>query len=158
MPLTIEMGPRAVDFAFQASKWVLVQSTLRFRHAIAFSQIYFFEKRMSADIALDGVDPLHVIEWAMRYFFGLAQTGQQANAPMDEVRKCIREAAQLAALAAPYRSAVKQIGPQDGLDGISADATAEELRAELAKRVAQLRDKGYIDLDALPPPEPGAST
>jgi hypothetical protein len=26
------------------------------------------EKRMSADIALDGVDPLHVIEWAMRYF------------------------------------------------------------------------------------------
>jgi hypothetical protein len=32
------------------------------------------EKRMSKDIALDGVDPLHVIEWAMRYFFGLAQT------------------------------------------------------------------------------------
>jgi hypothetical protein len=39
----------------------------------------------------------------MRYFFGLAQSGHKANAPLDEVRKCFREAAQLAALAAPYR-------------------------------------------------------
>jgi hypothetical protein len=31
-------------------------------------------------------------------------------------------------------------------------ATAEELRAELAKRIALLRDKGYVDLEALPPP------
>jgi len=61
------------------------------------------EKRMSKDIALDGVDPLHVIEWAMRYFFGLAQTGREAGAPLEEVRKCVREAAQLAGLAAPYR-------------------------------------------------------
>ena len=28
----------------------------------------------------------------------------------------------------------------------------EELRAEIAKRVAMLRDKGYVDLDALPAP------
>jgi hypothetical protein len=49
------------------------------------------------------VDPLHVIETVMRYFFMLAQTGREANAPLEEVRKCFRQAAQLAALAAPYR-------------------------------------------------------
>ena len=38
------------------------------------------------------------------------------------------------------------------IDGISANATPEELRAEIAKRVALLRDKGYVDLDALPAP------
>ena len=42
--------------------------------------------------------------------------------------------------------------------GVSANATAEELRAELAKRIALLRDKGYVDIEALPPPEPAAST
>ena len=111
---------------------------------------------MSKDIALDGVDPLHVIEWAMRYFFGLAQTGREAGAPLEEVRKCVREAAQLAGLAAPYRhprlSAVKHLEQGDTIDGISANATPEELRAEIAKRVVLLRDKGYLDLEALPPP------
>jgi hypothetical protein len=106
------------------------------------------------------VDPLHVIETVMRYFFGLAQSSHKANAPLNEVRKCFREAAQLAALAAPYRharlSAVKHIDHQGGdtIDGIRPDASPEELRAEIAKRVALLRDRGYIDLDALPPPEP----
>jgi hypothetical protein len=120
------------------------------------------EKRMSKDIALDGVDPLHVIEWAMRYFFGLAQTGREAGAPLEEVRKCVREAAQLAGLAAPYRhprlSAVKHIDNNELLEGVPADATPDELRVILAQRIAMLRDRGYVDLDALPPPEPAAIT
>jgi hypothetical protein len=37
------------------------------------------KKRMSKDIALDGVDPLHVIERAMRYFFRLAQTEREGT-------------------------------------------------------------------------------
>ena len=37
------------------------------------------------------------------------------------------------------------------------DATVEELRAELAKRIAYMRDRGIVDLEALPPPEPTAS-
>jgi hypothetical protein len=98
----------------------------------------------------------------MRYFYSLAQTGRKANAPQDEVRKCFREAAQFAALAAPYRharlSAVKHIEQGDTIDGISANATPEELRAEIVKRVALLVDKGYLDLEALPRPEPAAST
>jgi hypothetical protein len=96
----------------------------------------------------------------MRYFYSLAQTGRKANAPLDEVRKCYREAAQLAALAAPYRharlSAVKHLEQgSNTIDGISANATPEELRAEIAKRVVLLRDKGYVDLEALPPPANG---
>jgi hypothetical protein len=67
-----------------------------------------------------------------------------------------------ASLAAPYRharlSAVKHMEPGDTIDGISANATPEELRAEIAKRVRQLIDKGYVDIEALPPPEPAAST
>ena len=104
--------------------------------------------------------PLHVIETVMRYFYSLAQTGRKANAPLDEVRKCFREAAQLAALAAPYRharlSAVKHIDNQsDSIDGIRSDASPEELRAEIAKRVAMLVEKGYVDLAALPSPANG---
>jgi hypothetical protein len=102
------------------------------------------------------VDPLHVIETVMRYFYSLAQSGHKANAPLDEVRKCFREAAQLAALAAPYRharlSAVKHIDQADTIDGISANATTEELRAEIAKRIVMLAEKGYVDLEALPRP------
>jgi len=94
----------------------------------------------------------------MRYFFGLAQSGHKANAPLDEVRKCFREAAKLAALAALYRHArlseVKHINQQGGdtIDGIRPDASPEELRVEIAKRVVALRDAGYVDLNALPPP------
>ena len=114
------------------------------------------EKLIGEDGGLQIVDPLHVIETVMRYFYSLAQTGRKANAPLDEVRKCFREAAQLAALAAPYRrarlSAVKHIDNADTIDGINANATAEELRAALAQRIALLRDKGYVDLEALPPP------
>jgi hypothetical protein len=120
------------------------------------------EKLLGDDTVLQAVDPLHVIETVMRYFYSLAQTGRKANAPLDEVRKCFREAAQLAALAAPYRharlSAVKHIDNSELLEGVPADATPDELRVILAQRIANLAAKGYVDLKALPPPEPAAST
>ena len=49
---------------------------------------------------------------------------------------------------------MKHIDHQGGetIDGIRPDASPEELRAEIAKRVVLLRDKGYLDLEALPPP------
>jgi hypothetical protein len=53
---------------------------------------------------------------------------------------------------------VKHIDHTDSIVGINPNATAEELRAEIAKRIRQLIDKGYVDLEALPPPEPAAST
>jgi hypothetical protein len=98
----------------------------------------------------------------VRYFYSLAQTGRKANAPLDEVRKYFEKAAQLAALAAPYRhprlSAVKHIDNTELLEGVPADASAQELRAALTQRIANLAANGYINLKALPPPEPAVSS
>jgi hypothetical protein len=111
---------------------------------------------------VDVADPLEVIEQVMRYFYSLGVHGAKNKAPVDGVQKCFQKALYAASLAAPYRharlSAVKHIDNADTIDGISANATPEELRAEIAKRVAMLRDRGYLDLEALPPPEPAASS
>ena len=69
----------------------------------------------------------------------------------------------MAALAAPYRharlSAVKHLEQgSNTIDGIRSDASAEELRAEIAKRVGMLVEKGYVDLEALPRPEPSTAS
>jgi hypothetical protein len=108
---------------------------------------------------MDVADPLEVIEQVMRYFYGLGVHGAKSEAPIDQVQKCFQKALYAAGLAAPYHharlSAVKHLEHADEMDGISANATPEELRAELANRVRQLIDKGYVDLEALPPPANG---
>jgi hypothetical protein len=72
------------------------------------------------------------------------------------VQKYFQKALHAASLAAPYRharlSAAKHLEQADSIDGISANATPEELRAEIARRVVLLRDKGSVDLEAMPPP------
>jgi hypothetical protein len=62
-------------------------------------------------------------------------------------------------LAAPYRharlSAMKLAGDPNKPVRFKDDATAEELRAEMMRRIAEMRDAGVIDLTALPPPNGG---
>jgi hypothetical protein len=105
---------------------------------------------------------LEVIEQVMRYFYAMGVQGVGAKAPVDQVQKCFQKALYAASLAAPYRharlSAVKNIDNNELLEGVPADATPDELRVILAQRIAKLRDGGYINLDALPPPAPAAST
>jgi hypothetical protein len=107
-------------------------------------------------LMVDVADPIEVIERVMRYFFSLGVHGAKNKAPVDEVQRCFNRALHAASIAAPYRhprlSAVKHIEQIGSIDGIIANATPDEIRAEIAKRVQQLRDKGY--LDALPEPEP----
>ena len=114
------------------------------------------------ELAVDVADPLEVIEQVMKYFYGLGVHGAKNKAPVDEVQKCFQKALYAASLAAPYRharlSAVKNIDNNELLEGVPADATTEELRAVLTKRIRQLIDEGYVDLEALPPPEPAASS
>jgi hypothetical protein len=112
---------------------------------------------------LDVADPLEVIEQVMLYFYGLGVHGAKNKAPIDDVQKCFNKALYAASLAAPYRharlSAVKNIDNNELLEGVPADATPDELRVILAQRIAKLRDGGYFDVNALPPPpEPAAST
>ena len=113
----------------------------------------------NGSIVVEAADPIEVIENVMRHFYAMGLQGVKAKAPVDEVGKYFKMAVHAAAIAAPFRqprlSAVKHVDglSRDGsIDGIPADATPEQLRAEIAKRVALLRDKGYIDLDALPSP------
>ena len=108
---------------------------------------------------MDVADPLEVIEQVMRYFYGLGVHGAKNKAPIEDVQKCFNRALHAASIAAAYRhpklSAVKHVEQTDSIDGIRSDASPEELRAEIAKRVAMLVDKGYVDLAALPPPANG---
>ena len=96
----------------------------------------------------------------MRYFYSLAEARKESGGTIGEVIGYYKEAARLAALAAPYRhgrlSAIKLLGdPNAGTGTFKPDATLEELRGELGKRVAAMARAGLIDLAALPEPEGG---
>ena len=73
-----------------------------------------------------------------------------------EVDEYCKQAAALAALVAPYRharlSAIKLAGDPNSPVRFRDDATADELRAELMKRLEILTSAGLIDLQALPAP------
>jgi hypothetical protein len=100
------------------------------------------------------LDSLHVIETAMQHFFIRAKS---AGRKAEEVDEDYKRAAALAALVAPYRharlSAVKLAWDQNNPLPFRDDATADELRAELMKRLEILTSAGLIDLQALPAPD-----
>ena len=111
----------------------------------------------SGSIVVEAADPIEIIENVMRYFYAMGLQGAKNKAPIDQVQNCFQKALHAASLAAPYRharlSAVKHIEHQGTtIDGISANASVEELRAEIAKRVVMLAEKGYLDLEVLPRP------
>ena len=108
------------------------------------------------------LDCLFVIEKAMRHFYIRAETGKAVGRSPEQVDEDYRQAAAMANLAVPYRhsrlSAVKLAGDDpNGPVRFKDDATADELRAELMKRIATLQDAGLIDLKALPPPHGGTA-
>jgi hypothetical protein len=98
-------------------------------------------------------DPIEVVERVMMYFYTLGVEGAKHRAPFEEVQKCFNRALHAASIAAPYRhprlSAVKHVDAAQALEGIRADATPEELRAEITKRIRLLKAKGYLDLEAI---------
>ena len=102
------------------------------------------------------VDSLYVIEMAMRHFYMRAEMGKNAGRKEALVDQDYKDAATLAAMAAPYRharlSAVKLAGDPNNPVRFNDNATADELRAEIMKRIATLQDAGLIDLQALPAP------
>jgi hypothetical protein len=71
----------------------------------------------------------------------------------------LAKAAHLAALVAPYRharlSAVKLAGDPNNPVRFKEDATADELREEVMRRLGILAEAGVIDLKALPVPKGG---
>ena len=105
------------------------------------------------------LDSLYVIECSMQHFFIRAEMGKNAGRKAEAVDEDYKQAAALAALVAPYRharlSAVKVAGDPNNPARFNDNATADELRAELMKRLEILTSAGLIDLQALPVPAGG---
>ena len=105
------------------------------------------------------LDSLYVIEMATRHFFIRAEMGKNAGRKEALVDQDYKDAATLAALVAPFRharlSAMKLAGDPNNPARFKDDATADELRAELMKRLEILTSAGLIDLQAPPPPSDG---
>ena len=105
------------------------------------------------------LDSLYVIECSMRHFFIRAEMEKNAGRKEEEIDEDYKQAAALAALVAPYRharlSAMKLAGDPNNPARFKDDATADELRAELMKRLAVLTSAGLIDVQALPAPKGG---
>ena len=107
------------------------------------------------------LDSLYVTEMAMRHFYMRAEMGKNAGRKEALVDQDYKDAATLAALVAPVRharlSAMKLAGDPNNPARFRDDATADELRAEIMKRIATLQDAGLIDLRALPAPDGGTA-
>ena len=100
------------------------------------------------------LDCIFVIEKAMRHFFLRAETGKAVGRSQPQVDEDYKQAATLAALAAPYRhaklSAVKLAGdPNNPVRVIPDDLSSDELRAEVNKHIVRLDEAGVLDLEAL---------
>ena len=107
------------------------------------------------------LDSLHVMEVGMRHFFAKAMHAKTNKGKPEIIDAHMLQAVSIAEKIAPYRharlSAVKLAGDPNNPTRFKDDATADELRAELMKRIATLQDAGLIDLKALPPPHGGTA-
>jgi hypothetical protein len=105
------------------------------------------------------LDSLHVMEVGMRHFFAKAMHGKANKGKMETVDANILQAVSIAEKIAPYRharlSAVKLAGDPGNPVRFKDDASADEIRAELMKRLEILVSAGLIDLKALPLPGGG---
>jgi hypothetical protein len=97
---------------------------------------------------------IFVLESSMKHFFIRAEMARETGQKAEIVDNYYERAAHLASLAAPYRhallSAMKLAGDPNNPVRFKDDATAEELRAEMMRRIAELSEAGIIDLQALP--------
>jgi hypothetical protein len=103
------------------------------------------------------VDMLHVIERAASHFYLRAVMGKNGGRDDSQIDTDYQRAAHLAALAAPYRhprlSAMKLDGGANNPNDSWAGATADELRAEINRRLTVLQEAGIIELQVIGAPE-----
>jgi hypothetical protein len=99
------------------------------------------------------VDMLHVVEVAASHFYLRAVTGKNAGRDPTEIDADYQKAAHLAALALPYRhprlSAMKLVGNPSNPLSFKEDATADELSAEINRRLTALQKAGVIELQVV---------
>ena len=97
----------------------------------------------------------------MQHFYVKVIVAKQNNGKADVIDANFLQAVSIAEKITPYRharlSAVKLAGDPNNPARFKDDATADELRAELMRRIVTLQDAGLIDLKALPPPHGGTA-
>jgi hypothetical protein len=110
----------------------------------------------------DFLDSLAVMEEGMRHFYVRAIAAKQTKQPDKVIDAAMIQAVQIAEKIAPYRharlSAVKLAGDPNNPARSKDDATADELRAEVMRRLMILQEAGVIDLQALPVPKDGIAS
>src|ERR1700738_2924630 len=107
----------------------------------------------------DFLDSLAVMEEGMRHFYVRAIAAKQTKQPDKVIDAAMIQAGQIAEAVAPDGpvgvSAVKLAGDPNNPARFKDDATADELRAEVMRRLMILQEAGAIDLQALPVPKGG---
>ena len=107
----------------------------------------------------DFLDSLGVMEEGMRHFYVRAMAAKQTKQPDEVIDAAMIQAVQIAEKIAPYRharlSAMKLAGDPKNPARFKDDSTADELRAEVMRRLMVLQEAGAIDLQALPVPKGG---
>ena len=115
------------------------------------------EKAMSK--SEEFVDSMHVLEYTMRHFCARALLLKQINGKSEQIDANLKEAAAIAEMIVPYRhprlKAITLAGDPNSQLRIRDDASADEIRAEIMKRLRILVSAGLIDLKALPVPDGG---
>jgi hypothetical protein len=115
------------------------------------------EEHVGAKYVDQVLDSLYVLESAMRHFYIRAEMGKNTGRKEALVDQDYKDAATFAAMVAPYRharlSAVKLAATAANPAGFKDDATADELREEIMRRLSGLQEAGVIDLTALPAPK-----
>ena len=94
----------------------------------------------------DFIDSLHVMEIGMRHFLTKAMTAKANKGKPEVVDENMLQAVSIAEKIAPYRharlSAVKLAGDPNNPARFKDDATADELRAEVMRRLMILQEAG----------------
>ena len=95
----------------------------------------------------------------MRHFYVRAIAAKQTKQPDKVIDAAMIQAVQIAEKIAPYRharlSAMKLAGDPNNPARFKDDASADELREEVMRRLRILAEAGVIDLKALPEPKGG---
>jgi hypothetical protein len=97
------------------------------------------------------------MEKGMRHFYVRAMAAKHPKQPDEVIDAAMMQAVQIAEKIAPYRharlSSLKLAGNPTNPVSPWDDATADELRAEINRRLMVLQKAGIIELQPLPAPE-----
>jgi hypothetical protein len=97
------------------------------------------------------------MEEGMRHLYVRAMAAKQTQQPDKVIDAAMIQAVQIAEKIAPYRhprlSAMKLAGDPTNPAHFKDDATAEELRAEIERRLNVLQEAGILELKIIEAPE-----